>query len=175
MICHGETMKRTVKILASAILAAAFAAPQVRAAHVVERIIARVNSEIITQRQYDREKAQLRDGLIHQSSGAELEAKVNDASKNLLRDLIDESLMVQKAKDEDVNVETDLIKKLDQLRKQDKLASIEDLQKDAEQQGINWEDFKDKIRRQILMQEVMSRDVGSRIVVTREEARKYYN
>ena len=46
MICHGETMKRTVKILASAILAAAFAAPQVRAAHVVERIIARVNKHV---------------------------------------------------------------------------------------------------------------------------------
>ena len=100
---------------------------------------------------------------------------MNDESKNLLRNLIDQSLMVQKAKDEDVNVETDLIKRLDQMRKQDNLATIEDLQKDAEQQGVNWEDFKDQIRRQLLMQEVISRDVGSRIIVTREEARKYYN
>jgi len=168
-------MKRTVKILASAILAATFAAPQVRAAHVVERIIARVNSEIITQRQYEREKAKLHDELTQQYSGPELAAKVNDESKNLLRNLIDQSLMVQKAKDENVNVETDIIKKLDQIRRQDNLATIEDLQKDAEQQGVNWEDFKDQIRRQLLMQEVISRDVGSRIVVTREEARQYYN
>jgi peptidyl-prolyl cis-trans isomerase SurA len=83
--------------------------------------------------------------------------------------------MVQKARDEDVNVETDIIKKLDQMRKQDNLATIEELQKDAEQQGVNWEDFKDKIRRQLLMQEVISRDVGSRIIVTREETRQYYN
>ncbi len=41
--------------------------------------------------------------------------------------------------------------------------------------AVNWEDFKDQIRRQLLMQEVISRDVGSRIVVTREDARKYYN
>ena len=156
-------------------LAATFAAPQVRAAHVVERIIARVNSEIITQRQYEREKAKLRDELAQQYSGPELEAKLNDESKNLLRNLIDQSLMVQKAKDEDVNVETDLIKRLDQMRKQDNLATIEDLQKEAEQQGINWEDFKDQIRRQLLMQEVISRDVGSRIMVTREETRQYYN
>ncbi|MGA3325315.1 MAG: peptidyl-prolyl cis-trans isomerase [Terriglobia bacterium] len=168
-------MKRAVKILASAILAASFAAPQVQAAHVVERIIARVNSEIITQRQYEREKAQLRAGLAQQYSGPDLDAKLNDATKNLLRDLIDESLMVQKAKDEDVNVETDIIKKLDQMRKQYNLATIEDLQKEAEQAGENWEDFKDHIRRQLLMQEVMSRDVGSRIVVTRTEARQFYD
>ncbi len=168
-------MKRTVKILAIAILAATFVAPKVRAAHVVERIIARVNSEIITQRQFERERDKLRAELAQQYSGPELEAKLNDESKNLLRNLIDQSLMVQKAKDEDVNVDTDLIKRLDQMRKQDNLATIEDLQKDAEQQGVNWEDFKEQIRRQLLMQEVISRDVGSRIVVTREDARQYYN
>jgi peptidyl-prolyl cis-trans isomerase SurA len=168
-------MKRTFKILAGPLLAAALVAPALRAAHVVERIIARVNSEIITQHQYERERDKLRDELSQQYSGAELEAKVNDESKNLLRNLIDQSLMVQKAKDEDVNIETDLIKRLEQMRKQDNLATIEDLQKDAEQQGVNWEDFKDQIRRQLLMQEVISRDVGSRIIVTREEARQYYN
>ena len=168
-------MKRSLKILAFAIVAVTFVASQVRAAHVVERIIARVNSEIITQRQFERERDKLREELAQQYSGADLEAKVNDESKNLLRNLIDESLMVQKAKDEDINVDTDLIKRLDQMRKQDNLATIEDLQKDAEQQGINWEDFKDQIRRQLLMQEVISREVGSRVIVTREDARKYYN
>ena len=164
-----------VKILACAILAAAFTAPQVRAAHVVERIIARVNSEIITQRQYEKEKAKLRDELSQQYTGPDLDVKINDESKNLLRNLIDQSLMVQKAKDEDINVETDLIKRLDQMRQADKLATLEDLQKEAEQQGVNWEDYKDQIRRQFLMQEVMSREVGSRIVITREEMLKYYN
>ncbi len=168
-------MKRTIRVLAIAILAATFAAPQARAAHVVERIIARVNSEIITQRQYERERDELRDKLAQQYSGPELDARVNDESKNLLRNLIDQSLMVQKAKDEDINVETDTVKELDQIRKEQNLATIEDMQKAAEQQGINWEDFKDQIRRRLLTQEVISRDVGSRIVVTREDARKFYN
>jgi peptidyl-prolyl cis-trans isomerase SurA len=168
-------MKRRITILASLVVAVAFAAPLLRAAHVVERIVARVNSEIITQRQYDREKAKLRDELAQQYSGPDLEARLADEDKNLLRNMIDLSLMVQKAKDEDVNVETDLIKRLDALRKQENLATVEDLEKEAEQQGINWEDFKDQIRRQLLMQEVISRDVGSRIIISREEMRKYYN
>jgi peptidyl-prolyl cis-trans isomerase SurA len=168
-------MKRTIGILASALLAASLVPRPARAAHVVERIIARVNSEIITQRQYDREKAKVPEELAQQYSGPELQAKVNDETQNLLRNLIDQSLMVQKAKDEDVNVETDLIKRLDQMRKQYNLATIEDLQKEAEQAGENWEDLKEQIRRQLLVQEVISRDVGSRIVVTREDTRKYYD
>jgi len=167
-------MKRPCVSATAAALVLAAASP-LFAAHVVERIIARVNNEIITQRQFERERAKLRDELAQQYSGAELAARLSDESKNLLRNLVDQSLMVQKAKDEDINVETDLIKRLDEMRKQYNLATIEDLQKDAEKQGINWEDYKDQFRRQLLMDEVVQRYIGSRIVVTRAEARDYYN
>ncbi len=134
----------------------------------MERIIARVNNEIITQRQYEREKAKLREQLAQEYSGPELDAKFKEESKDLLRDLIDQALMVQKAKDLDINVETDLIKRLDEIRKQSNLATLEDLQKEVEKQGMIWEDFKEQIRRQILMREVIGREVGSRIIVARE-------
>ncbi|MBZ5668806.1 MAG: peptidylprolyl isomerase [Acidobacteriia bacterium] len=168
-------MKRKLGIVGSAILAAAFAAPQLQAAHVVERIIARVNNEIITQRQYEREKAKLREQLAQEYSGPELDAKLKEESKDLLRDLIDQALMVQKAKDLDINVETDLIKRLDDIRKQSNLANLDDLQKEVEKQGMIWEDFKEQIRRQILMREVIGREVGSRIIVARDETLQYYN
>jgi peptidyl-prolyl cis-trans isomerase SurA len=171
----GYKMNRNIKLLAGAILTTMLVAPQARAAHVVERIIARVNSEIITQHQFEAEKAKLHDELSQQYSGADLDAKLNDESKNLLRNLIDESLMVQKAKDEDVNVDTDLIKKLDSMRQQMKKDTIDDMEKEAEAQGINWEDFKEQIHRQLLMQEIISRDVGSRVVVSRVDMRKYYD
>jgi peptidyl-prolyl cis-trans isomerase SurA len=161
--------------MGSAILVAGLATLQLHAAHVVERIIARVNNEIITQRQFEREKAKLREQLAQDYSGAELDAKFNEQSKDLLRDLIDQALMVQKAKDEDISVETDVIKRLDEIRKQSNLATLEDLQKEVEKQGLIWEDFKEQISRQILMREVIGREVGSRIMISRDEALQYYN
>ena len=143
-------------------------------AKIIERIIARVNSEIITQSKYDDEQAQLRTRLAEQYSGAELEAQVREQSKNLLRDMIDESLMVQKAKDLDINVETDIIKQLDDIRKKNNLATLEDLETEIEKQGMNYEDFKDNIRRNLQMREVMEREVGSRIQVSRDDSRKFY-
>ena len=144
------------------------------AAKIVERIIARVNNEIVTQRMYEREQQKLRAQLTRDYSGPELETQIREQSKNLLRDLIDQSLMVQKAKDLDVNVETEVIKQLDDLRKRFNLATLDDFQREVEKQGLNWEDYKDQLRRQLLMREVIGREVGRTIIISREDARKYY-
>jgi len=167
-------LKRSLLLVAVAVALAAAASPAFAARKVIERIIARVNSEIITQRQFERERAKLRVQLARQYSGAELEAKVREESKDLLRDLIDQALMVQKSKDLNINVETDVVKRLDDIRKNVKADSLEDLQREVEKEGLVWEDFQDDIRRNLLMREVMGREVGRTIIVTREDARKYF-
>lgn len=168
-------MRRKLRLflIAAPVMAASLLA-WAGATKVVERIIARVNNEIITQRTYERELDRLRQELSRQYSGPALDAQVREQSKNLLRDLIDQALMVQKAKDLDINVETDVVKRLDQIRKDSNLKSLEDLQKEVENQGMIWEDFKDGIRRRLLMQEVIGREVGGRIIISHEDARKFF-
>jgi peptidyl-prolyl cis-trans isomerase SurA len=154
---------------------ASVATPASAKRKVIERVIARVNNEIVTQRQFEREREKLRRDLSREYVGEDLETRVRDGSKDLLRDLVDRALMVQKAKDLDITVETDVVKRLDEIRKSVNAASLEDLQKEAEKTGINWEDFKDEIRRGLLMREVIGREVGRTIIVSREDARKYFD
>lgn len=168
-------IKRALFFMGAVAVLMAAAPPTVRAGKVVERIIARVNNEIVTQRQFEREKQKLRGQLAQEYSGPELEAQVREQSKNLLRDLIDQALMVQKAKDLDLSVETELVKRLDEVRRRANLGTLEDLQHEVEKQGLIWEDFKDNFRRDLLMREVIGREVGSRIIVSREDSRKYYD
>ena len=164
--------KKTTFVFAAVFLTAA---PAARATtKIVERIIARVNNEIVTERQFDQQQAKLRDELAQQYSGAELDTAYRKESADLLRNLIDEDLMVQKAKDLDITVETDLVKRLDQIRAQNNLATLADLEKEVEKQGVIWEDFQDQIRRQMLMQKVIEREVGSRVQISRDEARQYF-
>jgi peptidyl-prolyl cis-trans isomerase SurA len=82
--------------------------------------------------------------------------------------------MVQKAKDLDINVETDVVKQLDDIRKKNNLATLEDLETEIGKHDMNYEDFKDEVRRGLLMREVIGREVGSRILLSREDARKFY-
>ena len=54
---------------------------------------------------------------------------------------------MQKAQDLGISADTDLVKRLDDLRKQMHADSMEDLEKAAQAQGISFEDFKQNIRK----------------------------
>jgi peptidyl-prolyl cis-trans isomerase SurA len=147
-------------------------------AAVVEEIIARVNNDIVTQSDYVRADAQLHDEIAHDCQGCakdKIDAEYKDQQKDLLRGLIDQSLMVQRAKDMGISVESDLVKRLDDVRKQNNLNSIEDLEKAVEGSGMAWEDYKTQIRNGMLTQEVIRREVGSHINIPNEEVKTYYD
>ena len=68
-----------------------------------------------------------------------------------------------------------MVKRLDDLRKQMKAGSMEELQKLAETQGISWEEFKQNTKNAILTQKVIGSEVGGHIQITNEEIQKYYD
>ena len=132
---------------------------------VVEDIVARVNDQIITSSDYDRAAEQLTAEAGQQSiPPRELEQKKAD----LLRDLIDQQLLLSKGKELGITGETELIKRLDDIRKQNHLDSLEDLEKAAQQQGVSYEDFKANIRNSIITQQVVRDEVGRRLKPRRE-------
>ena len=145
---------------------------------VVEEIIARVNNEIITHSDLERAQAALQEELrqdCRNCSPQQLQAMAAEKQKNILRDLIDQSLLVQRAKDMGINVEPEVVKRLDQIRQQNNIASMEDLEKKISEQGISSEDFKANIRNRLLTDEVIRREAGSHIIIGRDEIQKYYD
>ncbi len=140
---------------------------------VVEEIIARVNNSIITSSDYARSKEQLKDE-IKQQDAANADKVYTERERDVLRDLIDQQLLLEKGKDLGITADTELIKKLDEMRKQMNLDSMEELEKAAQSQGISYEDFKQNLRNQIITQQVIAREVGSHLNITKEEEQKFY-
>src|SRR5271156_1004811 len=142
---------------------------------VVEEIVARVNNQIITLSDYQKAAAGLQQEAAQDCpncSQMQIQASVTDHQKDLLRDMIDQQLLIERAKDMDVSVETDVIKRLDDVRKKNNLASLEDLQKAVESQGVAWEDYKTQLRNHLLTQEVIRREVGSRMDIGTDEVKQ---
>src|SRR5579864_4678450 len=148
--------------------------PSLTAGQVVEEIIARVNNQIVTRSEFLRSKDQLRDEVKQQDS-ANADRLYAEREKDILRDLIDQQLLIERGKDLGISGDTDLIKRLDQMRKDMKLESMEDLEKAATAQGISYEDFKQNLRNQIITQKVIGEEVGSHLSITKEEAQKFYD
>lgn len=137
----------------------------------VEEIIARVNDQIITRSDYERAQQQLEAESRQQGV---LPQDLETRKKNLLRDLIDQQLLLSKGKELGITGETELIKRLDEIRKQYHLDTLDDLEKAAKDQGVSYEDFKAKIRNDIVTQEVVREEVGRRLQVTPGEVQRYF-
>ena len=146
-------------------------------ATVIEEIVARVNNEIITRSDLTRAQTSLRKEIEEECRGcaaAEVGRLFQEKEKNLLRDLIDQSLLVQRAKDLGISVEPEVIKRLDQIRQQNNFPTMEDLERAVGSSGIAFEEFKASIRNNLLTQEVIKREVGSHIIIGHDEVQKYY-
>ena len=139
---------------------------------VIEDIVARINNQIITQSDYDRALSDL-DQEMRQRG--ETMQQISEAHKDLLRNLIDQQLWLSKGKELGITADTELVKKLDEIRKQYNMDSLDDLEKAAKEQGYSFEDFKQNIRNQIITQQVMREEVGAHINFTPGEAQRYYD
>jgi peptidyl-prolyl cis-trans isomerase SurA len=137
----------------------------------VEQIIARINDQIITSSDYDRAMKELDDEAREHNASMH---DISSAHSDLLRNLIDQQLWLSKGKELSINGETELITKLDEIRKQYHLETLEDLEKEAKDQGVSFEDFKAHIRNQIITQLVMRQEVGQRVHMTPGEVRRYF-
>jgi peptidyl-prolyl cis-trans isomerase SurA len=144
-----------------------------RADTVVEEIIARINNQIITRSEYVREREQQKQEA-QQQDPAHADKVFAEHEKDILRNLIDQQLLLDKGKDLGISADTDLIKKLDDIRKDMKLESMEDLEKAAQAQGVSFEDFKQNLRNQIITQRVIRDEVGSHVQVSKDEEQKFY-
>jgi peptidyl-prolyl cis-trans isomerase SurA len=137
----------------------------------VEEIVVRINDQIITLSDYDRAMKEL-DAEEHQK-GASMQ-EISEAHKDLLRNLMDQQLWLSKGKELDIKGETELIQRLNEIRKQNRLDSMEALEKAAKEQGVSFEDFKANVRNQIITQLVMRQEIGRRVQFTPGEAQHYF-
>ena len=67
------------------------------------------------------------------------------------------------------------MRRLDEIRKQNNFATLDDLEKAARSQGISFEDFKANIRNSIITGNVVRDEVGRTIPMSTAEQRKYYD
>ncbi|WP_353069400.1 peptidylprolyl isomerase [Tunturibacter empetritectus] len=139
---------------------------------VVEDVVVHVNDQIISRSDVERAEQQLAEEARQSGASA---ADVTDRQKNLLRDMIDKQLLLSRGKELGINADADVIRRLDEIRKQNHMDTMEDLEKAARQQGVSFEDFKAGIRDSVITQQVVRDEVGRRLQITQGQEQAYYD
>jgi peptidyl-prolyl cis-trans isomerase SurA len=164
-------MLKKLSLLVSAFVLVAVA---VRADNIVDEIIVRVNDQIITHADMEKAK-QTNLEELKQRFPSDWQAKWTKAQNDILRDLIDQQLLLERGKDMGITGETEVVKRLNQLRQQMNLASIDDLEKEAQKQGVSYEDFKEQIRIGAVTQQVIGQEVGAKLHISNEDIQDWYD
>jgi len=150
---------------------------------VVEEIAAKVNGEIITRGELEQARRDIEQSLRAEGlGGTKLQDAVKQYSANSLREKIDEILLVQKGKDLNINVDSEVTRQLADIQVQardkdgNRITDPDKFQKYVQEQtGMQFEDYKDRMKRQMLAQRVIGQEVGYRINIPEPELRKYYD
>jgi peptidyl-prolyl cis-trans isomerase SurA len=164
-------MLKKLSLLASAVV---LLVAGLRADNIVDEIIARVNNQIITRSEMEKAK-QTNLEELKQRFPSDWQAKWTKAQNDILRDLIDQQLLLARGDELGITGQTEVVKRLNQLRQQMNLASIDDLEAEAKKQGVSYEDFKEQIRVSAVTQQVIGQEVGGKIHISNEDIQDWYN
>jgi peptidyl-prolyl cis-trans isomerase SurA len=166
--------RRFVVLIASSLAVCAAADNNVK---VVEEIAAKVNGDIITRGELARKRLDLEAEAKRQGlSGPRLQQAVDEFAANALRDEIDTLLLVQKGKDLNISVDSELTRRLADIQVQQKISDPDKFQAFIrENTGMSYEDFKLRMKNEMLTQRVIGQEVARNVIVPESEAQKYYD
>ena len=165
-------------LLAASLLAGAadVSTPPVR---VIEEIVAKVNGDIITRGELEQQRRAIEAEMKQQQpnlSAEALAAAVRQKQSEALRDKIDQSLLVQRGKELNINVDAEVTRRIAQIQQESKIADVEKFHEWVRQQsGVPFEDFRAEMKNQITTQRVIGQEVASKVNVARSEVTDYYN
>lgn len=138
-----------------------------------DKIVAIVNNDVITQKDFNEFVNFTRVQLRQEYMGRELESKVQSMKLDLLEKLIEDQLILQEARKVGINVDDSRIKaKIGEIK--DKYGSERTFEEALRQQGMVQSDLEKKIREQFLMYNFIEYKIRSKININPCEVTQFY-
>ena len=170
---------KTLLTAALTTILAASAAAGLRA-DIIEQILVKVNGEIITKTDLEqRQIAAIRqrpEAQTLRGNDAELSKLLAEVTPQVIVDAVDELLLTQRGKELGYTMNDEQFKSiLDNIRKENKLETEEQLKVALDQEGMTMADLRRQLEKQMLVSRVQQTEVAGKLGVTEEEVKAYYD
>lgn len=143
-------------------------------AKVINKTVATVNGEIILLDEYQKKTELFIDQYKKISREEDVESKIEKIKEEILNQMIDEKLMSQEAEKKKIKISKRKIEKgIDSVK--ERFSGGEEFKKELKRQKITQKEFKEKIRKQLMIMELIDMAVRSKISEpTAEEIEEFY-
>ena len=141
--------------------------------YAVDRIIAVVNQDTITQSEADVYLSIISLQLSRQYKGKELDERMKEEKEQLISKMVEDKIILQEAKRKGYQARLERVKeRIGEMKAA--FASETDFENSLKQKGLTVKDMEDKVADQMIMREVVEREVRDKIVVSPDEVTKFY-
>ncbi len=164
-------MRKRIAIFALVGLAAVLA-PAV--GQVVEEIVAVVNDDVITLSQYKEQFDSTVQQLRSAFQGEEYEKQYQMLKNEMLNMMITDLLLMQQAKEKNLNVSEQVKMAVDNIKKENNIESDDDLKRGLQQQGLDYAQWVKQLEDNMLKQATVYSEVDRTIVLDDSEVVGYY-
>jgi len=144
------------------------------AADVVEEVYAVVNDEAITGSELRKFEMEMMRSLQAELEGEKLEQAMREVKKELLNRFIEQKLLLSKIKEKNYDVDADVETILQEIKKQNNIASDEDLKSALAREGIEFADWKEMWKERRKQERLIGEEVGSKIKIDNPQIMEYY-
>jgi peptidyl-prolyl cis-trans isomerase SurA len=144
-------------------------------AELVDRIVAIVNNDIISLQELNRITKPYVERIKETRYSNEKEQKMLFAiRRKVLDQLIDEKLTDQELKKHNITVNKREIDRTIERIKEMAVITDEQLRTELASQGLSMEEYRVRTKQQLLRRKLINREVRSKIVITQEDVKVYY-
>ncbi len=143
-------------------------------ARTLNAILAKVNDAVITLQDYRARKSEQVQTIYAQFAGEELDQRLAEIESNTLDRMINELLLVQRARDLGIDQERIITNYLEQIQEENQIGSQEEFLALLATEGLDLPTLKENIRRSVVSQLVLTREVRRQVQVTQAAIERYY-
>lgn len=142
-------------------------------AETIERVVAKVNGQIITLSDFQSRQVAAAQGARVDPAGVGAFLRQNNAK--ILQDAIDEILILQKAEDAGIRAPAAWIDEaIEGIKKENRITTDEQMQEALAREGLTLAELRENIERGVLRRIVMQRDVQPKIEASEADVRAEY-
>ncbi len=168
------------KRLGAMLIGVALLVLPLRAAEVVEQVLVRVNGDILTKSEFEQRQIAVlraRPELANTSPNSdELKKAIAEITPDLILDAVDEMLLSQRGRELGYKMADDQFKGIvDNIKKQNNLDDEAKFQEALKSEGMTLADLKRSLERQMLVSRVQQTEIVSKVTLTEEESKAYYD
>jgi peptidyl-prolyl cis-trans isomerase SurA len=154
-------------------LAVSLAVAAATSAEILERVVARVNGDVVTLSEFEaRQLAAVQQGRVPPN---EIETFLRENNARLLQEAIDDMLILQRGAELGIRLRAEYIQEvIDGIKKENNIADDAELQRQLRREGMSIGDLKRNIERSIVRRQVLTRELEAKATVNEAEARAEY-